>query len=87
MATPTTEDVDPAQNRSSFVLMDPPEPTGRRRAVAVMTNRAALRGFEDLIRGRTGELEKIKAGRSLTPTMVQEILLVSTPSRIVGTHG
>ncbi len=40
-------------NRPSFVSMDPPEHTGRRRAVAPIANRSSLRNLDDLIRERT----------------------------------
>ncbi len=48
------QDIDKDQDRPSFLLMDPPEHTGRRRAVAPMTtNRSSLEGFSHLIRERT----------------------------------
>jgi cytochrome P450 len=40
-------------DRPSFVSMDPPEHTPRRRAVAPIANRSNLREYEDLIRERT----------------------------------
>ncbi len=47
------QDIAENMNRPSFVSMDPPEHTGRRRAVAPMTNRTSLAGMTDLIRERT----------------------------------
>ncbi|MEZ5660825.1 MAG: cytochrome P450 [Burkholderiaceae bacterium] len=46
-------DVPPGLNRPSFLLMDPPEHTGRRKVVKPMTNRESLEGFSGLIRERT----------------------------------
>jgi cytochrome P450 len=43
----------PKLNRPSFVSMDPPEHTGRRKAVTPMTNRSSLENFSELIRERT----------------------------------
>ena len=44
----------PDLNRPSFVSMDPPEHTGRRKSVTPMTNRSSLEKFSELIRERTG---------------------------------
>lgn len=44
----------PNLNRPSFVSMDPPEHTGRRKSVTPMTNRSSLDKFSELIRERTG---------------------------------
>jgi len=46
-------DIPPAMNRPSFILMDPPEHTGRRKVVKPMTNRQSLETFSSLIRERT----------------------------------
>ncbi|MDF1736562.1 MAG: cytochrome P450 [Minwuia sp.] len=46
----------PDLDRPAFVSMDPPEHTGRRRAVAPIGNRSSLREYEDLIRTRTREI-------------------------------
>ncbi|MEH6545918.1 MAG: cytochrome P450 [Sneathiella sp.] len=43
----------PNLNRPSFVSMDPPEHTGRRKSVTPMTNRSSLEKFSELIRERT----------------------------------
>lgn len=47
-------DIAAGLNRPAFVSMDPPEHTGRRRAVAPIANRSNLREYEPLIRERTG---------------------------------
>lgn len=49
-------DIAPDLDRPAFVSMDPPDHTPRRRAVAPIGNRQSLRGYEDLIRERTGAL-------------------------------
>jgi len=46
-------DIPPAMNRPSFLVMDPPEHTGRRGVVKPMTNRTSLATFSSLIRERT----------------------------------
>jgi cytochrome P450 len=46
-------DIAPNLHRPSFVSMDPPEHTGRRRAVAPMTNRSGMKDMSGLIRERT----------------------------------
>ncbi|WP_416898192.1 MAG: cytochrome P450 [Minwuia sp.] len=46
----------PELDRPAFVSMDPPDHTPRRRAVAPIGNRQSLRGYDDLIRARTGAL-------------------------------
>lgn len=46
----------PELDRPAFVSMDPPEHTGRRRAVAPIGNRGSLREYEALIRERTREI-------------------------------
>ncbi|MGB7183179.1 MAG: cytochrome P450 [Burkholderiaceae bacterium] len=46
-------DIPPKLSRPSFLLMDPPEHTGRRRVVKPMTNRASLDAFSVQIRKRT----------------------------------
>ena len=49
--------------RPSFVSMDPPEHTGRRRAVAPIGNRSSLGQYEDTIRERTvAVLESLPRG-------------------------
>lgn len=50
------QDIAPKMNRPSFVSMDPPEHTGRRRSVAPIANRSSLRGVTDLIRERTAKV-------------------------------
>ena len=50
------QDIAVDMNRPSFVSMDPPEHTGRRRAVTPMTNRSSLAGMADLIHERTIEV-------------------------------
>ncbi|MFP6708549.1 MAG: cytochrome P450 [Alphaproteobacteria bacterium] len=50
------QDIAVDMNRPSFVSMDPPEHTGRRRAVTLMTNRSSLAGMADLIHERTIEV-------------------------------
>lgn len=47
------QDIAPKMDRRSFVSMDQPEHTGRRRAVAPIANRSALKGLSELIRERT----------------------------------
>ena len=49
-------DIPPGLNRPSFLLMDPPEHTGRRKVVKPMTNRESLDNFAGLIRERTGRV-------------------------------
>ena len=49
-------DIATGLDRPAFVSMDPPDHTGRRRAVAPIGNRNSLRGFEDLIRERTASV-------------------------------
>jgi len=49
-------DIAPGLNRPAFVSMDPPEHTGRRRAVTPMTNRSSLQTLSGLIRERTVEV-------------------------------
>ncbi len=46
----------PDLDRPAFISMDPPEHTGRRRAVAPIANRGSLREYEDLIRQRTRQV-------------------------------
>ncbi|MFK7966517.1 MAG: cytochrome P450 [Burkholderiaceae bacterium] len=46
-------DIPPEMNRPSFLLMDPPDHTGRRKVVKPMTNRQSLETFSSLIRERT----------------------------------
>ncbi|MBT4045013.1 MAG: cytochrome P450 [Rhodospirillaceae bacterium] len=47
------QDIAPNMDRPSFVSMDPPEHTGRRRAVAPIANRSSLKDLTGLIRERT----------------------------------
>jgi len=47
------QDIAVDMNRPSFVSMDPPEHTGRRRAVSPMTRRSSLADMADMIRERT----------------------------------
>jgi cytochrome P450 len=47
------QDIAPKMNRPSFISMDPPEHTGRRRTVAPIAIRSSLKDISDLIRERT----------------------------------
>lgn len=49
-------DIPPGLNRPSFLLMDPPEHTARRKVVKPMTNTESLQGFSGLIRARTAKV-------------------------------
>ena len=77
------QDIAPGLNRPSFVSMDPPEHTGRRRAVTPMTNRSSLEGFSGLIRERTvAVLEALPRGEvfdwsDLVATELTSMMLAS----------
>lgn len=50
------QDIAAGMDRPSFVAMDPPKHTPRRRVVAPMTNRSSLNGFTEVISERTARV-------------------------------